>query len=154
MLIVQEGHAVVTEISGKLARVVGRGITWLKPFERISMVAPLQVRSEHIILEQVRTADRVFLDEFEFWAYHKADAGPEEEQVPNGRYPYNPHILVEAIWSPSAGDWRNAVRSVAETVGRDVVGRYRLEQLVAISDQFRADLKIELTEAINKIHSR
>lgn len=150
-LIVQEGHAVITEISGKLARVVGRGITWLKPFERISMVAPLYMRGETIVLDHLTTRDHFIIDEFEYLVYHKVDAGKPEEQVANGLIPYNPKILIDNIWSASGGDWRNAIRSVAQTVGRDVLGRHTLEELLTISEPFRSQLKQELIDAMNKI---
>lgn len=151
ILIVQEGHAVITEISGKLARVVGRGITWLKPFERISMVVPLYLRGETIVLDHITTRDHLIIDEFEYLVYHKVDAGEPDEQVANGLLPYNPRILINNIWSAGGGDWRNAIRSVAQTVGRDVFGRYTLEALVTISEPFRSQLKQELIDAMNEI---
>lgn len=151
VLIVQEGHAVILEISGKLSRVVGRGITMLKPFERISMVAPLTSRSEHIIVENVATREKVIVDEFEFWAYHKVDAGSTDQQVANGLISYNPNILVEKVWSPGGGDWKGAIRSVGLTVARDFIGRLTLEEIMTISDDRRVQLKKDFIKEMNKV---
>lgn len=213
ILIVQEGHAVILEVSGKLSRVARRGITMLRPFERISMVVPLYMRGETVVLEHLTTRDHLIIDEFEFLVYHKVDVGDSKEPeqklkqeglsekprfwwvtrciqwpsrrktairdwwnslrqairaasqksdpepvqksnpdlVENGLFPYNRKILLEKIWTASGGDWRNAIRSVAQTAGRDVFGRYPLEKLVTISEPFRSELKDQLIEAMNKI---
>ena len=151
VLIVQEGHAVVLEISGKISRVVGRGITFLKPFERISMVVPLFLRTEKMIVEQVATKDKVLIQEFELLVFHKADTGPEEERIQDGQFAYTTEKLLNDVWSPNGGDWRGGVRSVADTATRDVVGRYDLEQIVPISDAFRTDFKQLLVDQMNRV---
>jgi regulator of protease activity HflC (stomatin/prohibitin superfamily) len=150
-LIVQEGHAVILEVSGKLSRIVGRGITWLKPFERISMVVPLFLRTEKLIVEQVATKDKVLIQEFELLVFHKADTGPEEERIQDGQFAYTTEKLLNDVWSPNGGDWRGGVRSVADTATRDVVGRYDLEQIVPISDAFRTAFKQLLVDQMNKV---
>jgi regulator of protease activity HflC (stomatin/prohibitin superfamily) len=150
-LIVQEGHAVILEISGKISRVVGRGITFLKPFERISMVVPLFLRTEKLTVEQVATKDRVLIQEFEILVFHKVDAGPEEERIQDGQFAYTTEKLLNDVWSPSGGDWRGGVRSVADTATRDVVGRYNLDEIVPISDTFRGTFKQLLIDQMNKV---
>ena len=95
-LIVQEGHAVILEISGKISRVVGRGIRWLKPFERISMVVPLFLRSEKFTVEKVATrkgVDRRVRDP----GYHKVDPGPAEEQIKDGQFAYTKQKLLDDL---------------------------------------------------------
>lgn len=151
ILIVQEGHAVILEVSGKISRVVGRGITWLKPFERISMVVPLFLRSEKVSVEQVATKDKILIPEFEVQVYHKADSGPEEDRIQDGLFAYTEDKVLKEIWGPSGNDWRGAVRSVADTATRDVVGRFNLEQIVPISDTSRATFRKLLTDQINKV---
>jgi regulator of protease activity HflC (stomatin/prohibitin superfamily) len=150
-LIVQEGHAVILEISGKLSRIVGRGITWLEPFERISMVVPLFLRTEKLTVEQVATKDKVLIQEFEILVFHKADTGPEEDRIQDGQFAYTTEKLLNDVWSPSGGDWRGGVRSVADTATRDVVGRYNLDEIVPISDPFRSIFKQLLTDQMNKV---
>ena len=150
-LIVQEGHAVVLEVSGRISRVVGRGIWWLKPFERISMVVPLFLRSEKCTVEKVATNDKVLIDEFEVQVYHKADSGPADEHIKDGQFAYSKQMLLDKIWSPGGGDWRNAVRSVADTATRDIVGRYELEDIVPISSAFRVDFRQRLIDEMNKV---
>jgi hypothetical protein len=139
-LVTQEGHAVILEQSGKLSRVVGRGITLLEPFEKVSMVVPLGIQSEKVTVEQIATKDRVFVEEFEVEVYHKVDAGPESERISNGLLPYNPSILVEKVWSPRGSNWGGAVRAVSHTAVRDIVGRFTLEEIATISDAFRREL--------------
>jgi regulator of protease activity HflC (stomatin/prohibitin superfamily) len=151
VLIVQEGHAVVLERSGQLSRVVGRGVTWLQPFERVSMVIPLQTRGEHIIVKQVATKDRLLIEEFEFWVFHKVDPGPEEMRIQSGQFAYNRDIILQKIWAMSGDDWSGAVKALSETAARDVVGRYDLEQIVAIANQFRVDFKEALKQQINRV---
>jgi regulator of protease activity HflC (stomatin/prohibitin superfamily) len=152
VLIVQEGQAVILEISGRVSRVVGRGITWLKAFERISMVVPLTGRAERITVEQVATKDKVLIEEFAVIVFHKIEPGSEDERIQDGQFAYNEQKVLGA-WSPDGGDWRNTVRSIADGAVRDVVGRYDLEQLMPMSDKFRDRFKEELTQAINKVTS-
>jgi regulator of protease activity HflC (stomatin/prohibitin superfamily) len=154
-VIVQQGHAVILEISGKVSDVIGSGITWLKPFERISMVVPLFLRSEKITVEKVATKDKVLIDEFEIQVYHKADPGPPtDSQTRDGQFAYIKQKLLDDVWSPSGGDWRGSVRSVAETATRDVVGRFELEEIVPISDTFRTRFKETLTAEMNKVTAK
>ena len=151
ILIVQEGHAVILEKSGRLSRVVGRGITWLEPFERVSMVVPLQTRSEHVVVEKVATKDRILIEEIEFWVFHKLDAGPEEEQTENGQYPFSEDILLKKVWTMSGGDWRGSIKAVSETAARDVVGRYDLEEILPIAGRPRVDFKDALKRETNRV---
>jgi len=151
ILLTQEGHAVMLERSGKLTRIVGGGLTWLESFERISMVVPLFGRNERVVVEQVPTRDRIMIEEFEVLIFHKVDAGPEDEQVKEGAFAYNEASLRRDVWSPGGGDWRGGVRSVGDSAVRDVVGRYDLEQLVPMSENFRLRFKNDLKQAINKV---
>jgi regulator of protease activity HflC (stomatin/prohibitin superfamily) len=150
-LIVQEGHAVILEISGELSRVVGRGITWLKPFERISMVVPLQMRQEKVTVEQVATKDKIVIEEFNVLVFHKVDPGPKEGRIQDGMFAYNEEKLRKDVWKPDGGDPRGGVRSVAETATRDIVGRFTLAEIVPMSDSFRVEFRRLLTEQMNKV---
>jgi regulator of protease activity HflC (stomatin/prohibitin superfamily) len=150
-LIVQEGHAVILEVSGKISRVVGMGITGLKTFERISMVVPLYTRAEKLVIEKVATKDKIIIEELELLVFHKADPGPEQERIKDGQFSYNEMNVRQNIWSPSGGDWRDGVCSVAETTTRDIVGRFNLEQIIPISDEFRINFRNLLTDQINVV---
>lgn len=154
VLIVQEGHAVILEKSGKLSRVVGRGITWLEPFERISMVVPLNGRAERVVVEQVATKDKVLLEEIAVLVFHKIDPGPQDERVQDGQFAYTEQKLFADVWSPSGGDWRNTVKSISDGAVRDIVGRYDLEELMPMSDRFRERFKNELQQTINTTTSK
>ncbi len=151
LLIVQEGHVVVLEQGGKLTRVVGSGITWLKAFERVSMVVPLHIRSEKLTIDQVATRDRVIIEEFEIQVFHKVNPGPEADRIQDGQFSYNEDNIRQNVWNTAGADWRNSVASVANTATRDVVGRYTLDEILPMSDSFRADFRKTLTEQINKV---
>jgi regulator of protease activity HflC (stomatin/prohibitin superfamily) len=151
VLMVQEGHAVILEKSGRLSRVVGRGLTWLKPFERVSMVVDLQVKADKIVVNDVATKDQVLIKEFVFWAFSKVDTGEESKQTPNGLFPFNEENILKNLWNAAGSDWRGGVRAVAETAARDVIGRYKLEQIVPIADQPRIEFKDALRKEINRV---
>jgi regulator of protease activity HflC (stomatin/prohibitin superfamily) len=150
-LIVQEGHAVVLERDGKLSRVVGRGVHQLRSQERVSMVVTLKSRAEQVILEQVATRDRVLIEQFQFWAWHRADQGDPSGRIQDGRFLYNPDIILKKVWKMSGKDWRDGIGSLCQTAARDVIGRYDLEQIVPLSDSFRASFKEALKQQINKV---
>jgi hypothetical protein len=78
-LVVQEGHVVVLEKNGEGPRVVGRGIYHLDVLDRISMMVPLKLRSEHVVVKDVATKDRILIREFEFWVWHKVDPGNPDD---------------------------------------------------------------------------
>jgi len=151
LLIVQEGHVAVLEQSGKVTRVVGSGITWLKAFERVSMVVPLHIRSEKLTIDQVATRDKVLIEEFEIQVFHKVNPGPEADRIQDGQFAYNDDNIRQNVWNTAGSDWRNSVASVANTATRDVVGRYTLDEIVPLSDSFRAEFRKTLTEQINKV---
>jgi regulator of protease activity HflC (stomatin/prohibitin superfamily) len=153
VLIVQEGHAVILEKSGRLSRVVGRGITWLQAFERISMVVPLSGRAERITVEQVATKDKVLIEEFAVLVFHKIDPGPEDERIQDGQFEYTEQKLFKDVWSPGGDDWRKTVQSIADGAVRDVVGRYDLEELMPMSEESRDRFKEELRQTIDKVTS-
>lgn len=154
-LIVQEGHAVILEKNGKINRVVGSDLTWLEPFEMISMIVPLQLRTERVLVSEVVTRDRIVLEDVEVFVFHGADPGSENQRIHDGQYVYNPEILREKVWSPSGNDWRDAVKSISSRAVRDVVGRYYLEQLFPLVGDNRAgflkNLKARIEEITEKI---
>jgi len=75
VLFVQEGHAVVLEKSGAISSVAGPGLTWLQPFERVSMVVDLQLKTIPVEIRNVVTKDHITLEKFAFWIFAKVDPG-------------------------------------------------------------------------------
>ena len=75
------------------------------------MVVPLYTRTEHVIVEQVMTRDRMPIQSFEFFVFHKADAGPEEERVRDRGLFFNRQILATKVWSTNGNDWRGPDQS-------------------------------------------
>ncbi len=203
-LIVQDGNAVILEKVGQFSRVVGSGLTQLAPYERVAMVVPLTLRSEHLNIANVATADRILIENFELWAFHRvlvpdptvsaANApsaatsppppAPEADGIeaaatasapppapnlasngsvpapaippspasnPQGRFPFDPDILITRVWTMSGNDWRDSVRNVVETATRDVVGRHTLEEILPLADANRWAFREELMAAVNRV---
>ncbi len=148
VLIVEEGHAAVLMASGRVTRVVGNGITWLKPFERVHMAIYLPVRVETVLAKRVVTHDKIELDSFELLVFHRPDRGDGSER--SGGYTFDPKVILEKIWSPKGNDWREVVKSMSETTLRDVVAEFRLEDVVSIAGSARQDLIRELTHKLNQ----
>lgn len=154
VLIVQQGHAVMLEQSGKISRIVHSGITWLRPFEYIGMVVPLQTRLEVVTVGHLATRDKVLIDEFEFLVFHRVDRGPELTQTRDGQYAYDKETLLTRIWSPSGGDWRESVKSISSRAARDVMGRYDLADVFPLTETMRQEFNRQLTAQINSITMR
>jgi hypothetical protein len=154
-LIVQDGHAVILEKAGQYSRTVGSGLTQLDTYERVAMIVPLTLRSEHLKIENVATKDKILIELFEMWAFHKVLASDPASSTPptggQGRFPFDEQILLSRIWTMSGKDWRESVRNVAETAARDVVGRHTLEEILPLADTKRTEFKEELRTAINRV---
>ncbi len=148
VLIVEDGHAVVLMASGRITRVVGNGITWLKPFERAQMVVWLPVRVEKVVVPDVLTFDKMVLNSFELLVFHRADRGDESGR--SGQYTFDQKVILEKVWSPKGTDWPSVVHSMSETTIRDVVAQFKFEDIVSIAGASRRDLIRELTSKINQ----
>ena len=148
VLIVEEGHAAVLMASGRITRVVGNGIKWLKQFERVQMVVPLPVRVETVVVKDVVTLDQMVLDSFELLVFHRADRGDGSGK--SGQYSFDSKVILEKIWSPKGSDWREVVKSMSETTIRDVIAQFRFENIASVSGVERSDLIRALTTEINR----
>ena len=129
-LMVQEGNAVILERDGRVSRVVASGPTFLRSFERLSMVVPLQTRAERIFVEQLVTSEGLVIDQLEIWVFHTVALGPVEERTQDGQFEYNESILRTKIWSPSATDWRETIRGVTARMAHKIVPRYTLQDIM------------------------
>lgn len=150
-LVVRLGHAVVLEQNGRPSRVVGSGLTFLQPFECVSMIVPLYGRGETITVEEVETKDRAVIERLEFLVFHRADPGPKEHQVQDGPMMYNRFVILNRIWDPTGSDWVGVVRSVSQAAARDLIGQHKLEDIIPMADTRRAEFKQALKDAINKV---
>jgi regulator of protease activity HflC (stomatin/prohibitin superfamily) len=148
VLVVEEGHAAVLMASGKVTRVVGNGVTWLRPFERVHMVVYLPSRTEKVTVNNVMTLDQMVLDSLEFLVFHRADRGDGSSQ--SGAYRFDEKIIREKLWSPKGSDWRDTVKAVSEATIRDVIAQFRFEDIVSVSGVERSDLIRTLTARINE----
>jgi regulator of protease activity HflC (stomatin/prohibitin superfamily) len=147
VLIVEEGHAAVLMASGRITRVVGNGITWLKPFERVQTAVYLPARMEKVVVKDVSTQDKMVLSEFSLLVFYKVDPGNRSQH--SGQYDFDPDLIKEKIWSPSGGDHNRAVKSISENIVRDLVGQYNLEDIAAISGEARQTLIKDIVDHIN-----
>jgi len=130
-----------------LTRVVGNGIAWLKPYERVHMVVYLPVRVEPIAAEDLITLDKMIIPRFELLVFHRADPG--RGNVKSGQFAFDPELILEKIWSPKAGDWRDTVKAISEAVLRDVVAQFKAEELYPLFGGKRAELIKKLTDVTN-----
>lgn len=153
-LLVRLGYAVVLEKDGHPSRVVGSGLTFLQPFERVSMIVPLYGRRETIIVEDVETKDRALIEQIEFAVYHGADPGPREHQIHDGTMVYNRFVILNRIWNSSGSDWAGIVSSVSQTTARDLIGRHKLEDIIPMADTRRQEFRQALKDGINKVTMR
>lgn len=150
VLVVHTGHLAILEQGGMVSRFVGRGVTLLEPFERISMVVPLYTRVEKLTIEKAVSKDRVIIEQVELLVFHRIDAGTGPI-ARDGQFTYNRQAILQKIWSPNGNDWRDSIRSIAESVARDMIGRYDLDQMVPISADTRETFKKNLATAISKV---
>lgn len=153
-LVVRLGHAVVLEKDGRPSRVVGSGLTFLQPYEWVSMIVPLYGRSEKMTIEEVETKDSACIEQFELLVFHRVDPGPKEHQVHDGPMLYNRYVILNRIWDPTASDWSGVIRSVSQSAARDMIGRHKLEDIIPMSDTRREQFKQALKDNINQVTKR
>lgn len=149
VLIVEEGYAVITIQSGRIQRIVGTGITFLKPFERPHQLVYLMGRGEKVDVLNVITRDHIRIPKMTLSLFHRLNEGDKSHE--NGRLPFDDRIIRERVWSPNAGDWRESIKNVADGALRDVVARHPLEEVVSVGASARLDMKGELLAALNAV---
>lgn len=149
-LLVQEGHAVILEKSGALSRVVGRGLSWLQPMERVAAVIELSSHSVSLELDNVITKDGAIIDKIQAWVFYRVVKGDPNRPgyQANGKYPFN-EDMVYKLWDTAGSvTWQNAIKAIAQSSLRDVVARYTLDVILADSAQFRAKIKGDRREKL------
>lgn len=147
-LSVQEGNVAITMYHGKIERVVGAGTYQLKQDELPTITVYLASRVERVAVADVLTRDNKVIQNLELIVFHRVDRGNQSAE--SGQYRYDPQIILEKIWSPKWNDWRGAVKSMAESVVRDIIAQHDLEEWVAMSGDSRLKLVNELKEQINQ----
>jgi regulator of protease activity HflC (stomatin/prohibitin superfamily) len=154
VLIVEEGYAVVLVRSGKLSRVVGRGLNFLQSFERPQMVVPLTVQPVRLEVPYVITQDGGLLSRIEGLVFCKLDAGRRNRDT-DGRYPFDDELILEKVWSPKGGEDAkeavSAVKPISESALRQVVARHTLHEFFDDFEQTRRRLRDELIAEANQI---
>ncbi|MGB8647730.1 MAG: SPFH domain-containing protein [Anaerolineae bacterium] len=149
LLIVDEGNAAVLQQRGRTTRVVGRGLSWLRPFEKAHMHIPLMGRAERIEVKEVITRDQLYIDLMELTVSHIIQKGnPDKDHEAGSRYPFDSQLILNKIWVPSATDWKQFVRTVATNTLRDAAALYNFEELVNISGRTRRELTQRLRERV------
>jgi regulator of protease activity HflC (stomatin/prohibitin superfamily) len=149
ILVVQEGHAVVTERSGRIERIVGAGFYQLRQYERPTLSVYLPTRAERVEIQEALTRDKMVIKSLELMVFHRADRGDQSQA--SGPFRYDRKIILEKIWSPKGGDWRDTVKAVANQAARDVIAQYNFTDLITISGAERQNLLREFTERINRV---
>jgi len=149
IMIVQEGHAVVTERSGKMYQVRGRGIHPLEPFERPQMVFPLYLRPARVSVENALTKDGAAISKIDALVFHKMDPGSKNKDK-DGRYPFDDEKIMLA-WDPKGGDPAKSVEAIAASALRAVVAKHSADEIFKDLDAARDRLKDELVVETNKV---
>jgi len=154
ILIVEEGHAVVLMKSGKISRVVGRGLNLLLPFERPHMIVPLSAQAVRLEVPYVITLDGGLLSLIQGLVFCKLDPGRRNRDS-DGRYPFDEEVILEKVWSPRGGEDAkeavSAVKPISEAALRQVVARHTLHEFFDNFEQTRRQLRDELIEETNRI---
>lgn len=154
ILIVEEGYAVVLTKSGKISRVVGRGLNTLLPFERPQMVVPLTTQAVRLEVHYVVTQDGGLLKVIEGLVFCKLDAGRRNRDS-DARYPFDDELILNKVWSPKGGDDAkeavSAVKPISESALRQVVSRHTLHEFFDNFEQTRMKIRDELVVEANQI---
>ena len=149
VLIVQEGHAVVLERSGRISKIVGAGFHQLAQYERPQMVVYLPTRAERVVVSDALTRDKMVVKTMELLVFHRADRGDQSSF--SGSYRFDRKTILERIWSPKGDDWRDSVKGVSDSAARDMIAQYNFEDLVSITGDARRKFLSDLAERINRI---
>lgn len=149
VLIVQEGHAVILERSGRISKIVGAGFHQLAQYERPQMVVYLPTRAEKVSVFDVLTRDKMVIKSVELLVFHRADRGDKSSF--SGMYRFDKTLILDKIWSPKGDDWRDSIKSISDSAARDMVAQYDFEELVSITGDARRKFLDDLVERINKI---
>lgn len=154
ILIVEEGYAVVLTRSGKVSRVVGRGLNKLESFERPQMVVPLTAQAVRLQVQYVITQDGGLLKVIEGLVFCKLDAGRRNRDS-DARYPFDDDLILDKVWSPKGGEDAkeafSAVKPISETALRQVVARHTLHEFFDNFEQTRLRIRDELIAEANQI---
>lgn len=154
ILIVEEGYAVVLTRSGKVSRVVGRGLNKLESFERPQMVVPLTAQAVRLQVQYVITQDGGLLKVIEGLVFCKLDAGRRNRDS-DARYPFDDELILDKVWSPKGGEDAkeafSAVKPISETALRQVVARHTLHEFFDNFEQTRLKIRDELIAEANQI---
>ncbi|MCX7838031.1 MAG: SPFH domain-containing protein [Anaerolineae bacterium] len=154
ILIVEEGYAVVLYKSGKISRVVGRGLNKLLPFERPHMIVPLAAQAVSLEVRYLVTQDGGLLEIIEGLVFCKLDAGRRNRDS-DARYPFDDELILDKVWSPKgsedAKDAVSAVKPISESALRQVVARHTLHEFFDNFEQTRLKIRDELVSEANQI---
>jgi regulator of protease activity HflC (stomatin/prohibitin superfamily) len=156
VLVVQEGHAVVTERSGNLSHIFGYGIHFLAPFETVSQVIYLGMQRGVFEFEHIITRDRIVVEKMHVIVFYKANPGRRTEK--SGIYSFDRSLIVEKIWSAKSivtedksANLEGGVRAVTNSVVRDTVAQYNLEDLITATGPIRMELRTKLRDSIQAV---
>jgi regulator of protease activity HflC (stomatin/prohibitin superfamily) len=104
---------------------------------------------ERVEVTDALTLDKMILSKFELLVFHRVDQGDQSEG--SGQYKYDRNVILNSIWSPTGGDWRDTVKSIGSSTARDIIAQYTFDQIVTISGAERRVLIDQLTNQINAI---
>jgi predicted nucleotide-binding protein len=149
VLVVEEGYAVVLTKSGKVSRVVGRGLCSLQPFERPHMIVPLSVQAVRVEVDNALTMNGFPLKRVEVIVFSRLDPG-RCNMDSDARYPFDSDLIIDKVWSPEGGashyEAYSAIKPLSETVLRQILARHTLDEYLNNFAQTRLELCNELVQ--------
>jgi len=125
LVVVNDGNAAVMEQAGKLTRIVGPGITMAKPWEFVRTVVDLTEQQEKVEVAKALTRDSIPLH-LEIHVFYRVYVDPNALKSA-GKHEYLDETIRRAVLTVK--DWREAVKISAESVTRDVISLFYLDDL-------------------------
>jgi len=126
ILVIQNEQAIVLDRAGESPRVVGPGVVFTKPFERVRKVISTRRQFARGKLENAPTKDGLFLS-FEFGVLYRIMRDYDTHRDNKADHPFSTEAVLKATYNTF--DVRMAAVTVAQNLLRDQVAKYYMDDL-------------------------
>jgi regulator of protease activity HflC (stomatin/prohibitin superfamily) len=137
-IIVDPGNAIALQRGGKITRIVGAGVVYIKRAEHIRQIFDLRNHFDVQTLEEVMTADRIPLDVDLGIGYRIVrETDPHADGVisdSHDMFPVKEETILKAIYNNTAGTWKGLATGAPGVQVRDFFQSYKLEDLFVVED--------------------
>lgn len=126
-VIIDVGHAVVFENTGRITRIYGSGFVQTVRFEMISAIVDLRLQQEEITVEDAFTRDYIPLT-IHPTLFYRVRVNEERLRLSGQQqYEFEEGDIRRAVLGVS--DWREATLAAAKSITRDIVASYYLDDI-------------------------